>query len=104
ITSVTFGFPSANVPVLSHSATEILLNISIASPLLNSTPFDAPLPIPTIIAVGVANPRAHRHATTNIATAGMIAIAVAPAANTRYQVRNTDKAATITAYAKYPAT
>jgi len=54
------------------------------SPLLNSTPFDAAFPIPTIIAVGVASSRAHGQATTNIATAGMIAIAVAPAATTKY--------------------
>ena len=35
-----------------------------ASPLFIRTPFSAPFPVPTIIAVGVANPNAHGHAIT----------------------------------------
>src|SRR5699024_1545580 len=35
-----------------------------ASPLLIKTPFSAPLPVPTIIAVGVAKPKAHGQAIT----------------------------------------
>src|SRR5713226_9459521 len=104
MTSVTCGFPSVNVPVLSNTATEILFSSSIASPPLNITPFDAPLLIPTIIAVGVARPSAHGHATTSTATAGIIAAAATPCATTKYQIRKVDSATNITAYAKYPAT
>ncbi len=39
--------------------------LSKASPLLISIPFSAPLPVPTIIAVGVAKPKAHGQAITN---------------------------------------
>ena len=39
--------------------------VSKASPPLINTPFSAPFPVPTIIAVGVANPNAHGHAITS---------------------------------------
>ena len=39
--------------------------VSKASPLLIKTPFSAPLPVPTIIAVGVAKPSAQGQAITN---------------------------------------
>ena len=39
-----------------------------ASALLKSTPFDAPRPLPTIIAIGVARPREHGQAITKTAT------------------------------------
>ena len=103
MTSVSCGFPSVNVPVLSNIATEILFSSSIASPPLNITPFDAPLLIPTIIAVGVARPRAHGQATTSTATAGIIAALTTPCAITKYQTRKVDRATIMTAYAKYPA-
>jgi predicted nucleic-acid-binding protein len=41
---------------------------STSAPLM-STPIDAPRPVPTMIAVGVARPRAHGHATMSTATA-----------------------------------
>jgi indolepyruvate ferredoxin oxidoreductase len=104
ITSVTLGLPSVRVPVLSNIATETLLSVSMASPPLNMTPFDAPLPMPTIMAVGVASPRAQGHATTRIATAGIIAESGAPGDATKYHARNVAIATAITAYAKYPAT
>ena len=36
-------------------------------------PFDAPTPVPTITAVGVASPKAHGHAVTRTETPNMIA-------------------------------
>src|SRR6266571_3624493 len=37
-------------------------------------PCSAPLPVPTIMAVGVASPKAHGHATTSTATAATMAM------------------------------
>ena len=54
IISVTLGFPSVIVPVLSNTIVSILYVVSKASPPLINTPFSAPFPVPTIIAVGVA--------------------------------------------------
>src|SRR5690606_32273237 len=102
-TSVTLGLPFVSVPVLSNIATVALLNASMASPPLNITPFEAPLPIPTMTAVGVASPRAHGQATTNIATAGIIADARSPGTS-KYHAPNVVSATIITTYAKYPAT
>ena len=58
-TSVTDGFPSVIVPVLSITTVSTERNVSNASPDLTSIPFSAPLPVPTIIATGVASPSAH---------------------------------------------
>ncbi len=63
-TSVTTGLPSVIVPVLSNTTVWIFCVISNASPLLIKMPFSAPLPVPTIIAVGVAKPNAHGQAMT----------------------------------------
>ena len=58
-TSVTFGSPFVIVPVLS-SATICTFPVSSRdAAVLNSTPFLAPTPLPTMIATGVARPRAH---------------------------------------------
>ena len=65
IISVTLGFPSVIVPVLSNTIVSILYVVSKASPPLINTPFSAPFPVPTIIAVGVAKPNAHGHAITS---------------------------------------
>src|SRR3989339_1679175 len=62
--SVTSGFPLVSVPVLSNATAEILLAASNASPPLTSTPYSAPLPVPTIKDVGVAKPSAQGHAMT----------------------------------------
>ena len=67
-TSVTRGLPSVIVPVLSSTTTSSLCAVSSAAPSRMSTPFSAPLPVPTMIAVGVASPRAHGHAITSTAT------------------------------------
>ena len=65
ITSVTFGTPSVMVPVLS-SATMSTCPVSWRlSAVLKRIPFLAPTPLPTIIATGVASPRAQGQLTTN---------------------------------------
>ena len=45
-----------------------LCAVSRLSPPLISTPFSAPRPVPTMIAVGVASPRAQGHAMMRTAT------------------------------------
>ena len=67
--SVTSGFPSVIVPVLSKTIVFTLQRVSRGSPPLIKTPFSAHFPVPTIIAVGVANPNAHGQAIINTASA-----------------------------------
>ena len=55
-----------SVPVLSKTTAVNFSEISSASPFRISTPNSAPLPIPTVTAVGVASPRAQGQATTRI--------------------------------------
>ena len=64
IISVTTGLPSVIVPVLSNTIVSIWWVTSKASPPLINTPYSAPFPVPTIIAVGVASPNAHGQAIT----------------------------------------
>ena len=59
--SVTLGFPSVIVPVLSKTMVSIFPPISSASADLKRIPFSAPLPVPTIMATGVASPNAQGH-------------------------------------------
>ena len=66
--SVTAGWPFVIVPVLSKTTIETLPARSNASLVRNSTPISAPLPEPTITAVGVASPIAHGQAITSTAT------------------------------------
>ena len=72
-TAVTRGLPSVRVPVLSTTSVLTFSNRSSASAFLISTPTDAPLPTPTIIDIGVANPRAQGHAMIRTDTAAMSA-------------------------------
>ena len=67
-TSTTSGLPSVMVPVLSNMITLMFFACSRLSASLIRIPFSAPLPTPTIIAVGVANPNAHGQAITNTVT------------------------------------
>ena len=67
IISVTTGFPSVIVPVLSKTIVLIWCAVSNASPPFIRTPCSAPFPVPTIIAVGVASPNAQGHAITSTA-------------------------------------
>ena len=56
--SVTTGCPLVIVPVLSRTTTPVCPAISRDDAVLNRIPFFAPTPLPTIIATGVARPRA----------------------------------------------
>ncbi len=63
--AVTEGLPTVRVPVLSKSIALILPDFSSTSPPLIKIPISAPLPVPTIMAVGVASPKAQGHAITS---------------------------------------
>ena len=63
------GFPSVSVPVLSTTSVSTFSSRSSASAFWISTPADAPRPVPTMIAIGVARPSAHGHAMIRTATA-----------------------------------
>ncbi len=67
------GFPIVRVPVLSKITAFALFAVSRASPPLIRIPFVAPFPVPTIIAVGVAKPRAQGQAITRTETAAISA-------------------------------
>ncbi len=66
---VTSGRPSVMVPVLSKTIASTFFASSRLSASLIRMPFSAPLPTPTIIAVGVAKPKAQGQAITNTVTA-----------------------------------
>ncbi len=68
-TSVSSGLPLVIVPVLSSKTARAAWMRSRLSPPLMRMPCSAPLPVPTIMAVGVANPRAQGQATTRTVTA-----------------------------------
>ena len=59
IISVTAGVPLVIVPVLSSATISTLPVSSSEVAVLNRTPLFAPIPLPTIIATGVASPSAH---------------------------------------------
>ncbi len=65
--SITFGFPSVIVPVLSSTTVFTKCNNSRLSADLIKIPFSADFPVPTIIATGVAKPKAHGHEITRTA-------------------------------------
>ncbi|OPX70506.1 MAG: hypothetical protein A4E36_00474 [Methanoregulaceae archaeon PtaB.Bin009] len=89
--SVTAGFPLVRVPVLSKTTVFTWSAVSSASPFLTRTPSSAPLPTPTVTAVGVARPSAHGQATTRTETRAVRAKrSVEPI--TRYHTRNAAKA------------
>ena len=66
---VTFGLPSVNVPVLSTTSVSTFSMRSSAAAFLMSTPAEAPLPTPTMTAIGVARPSAHGQAMISTETA-----------------------------------
>ena len=63
--SVTLGVPSVRVPVLSRTMTRTSRIVWMAAPLRMRMPFSAPMPLPTIKAVGVASPSAQGQAMTS---------------------------------------
>ncbi len=70
---MTPGSPLVIVPVLSSTIVSTSFSVWIAAPLRTRTPFSAPIPVPTISAVGVASPSAQGQAMTSTATAAKIA-------------------------------
>ena len=66
---MTSGLPCVNVPVLSKAIALISLKVWTDSPLLIKMPLLAPIPLPTINAVGVPSPRAQGQAMTRTAVA-----------------------------------
>ena len=69
IQSTTEGRPSVSVPVLSMTTVSIRHSCSRAVASLIRIWFSAPLPMPTISAVGVASPSAQGQAMTSTETA-----------------------------------
>lgn len=66
IKSFTSGLPDVRVPVLSKTIVSIFYIFSRTSAPFINIPIDAAIPVPTITAVGVANPNAHGHAMTRV--------------------------------------
>ncbi len=62
-------FPSVKVPVLSTTSVSIFSKRSSASAFLIRIPVVAPLPIPTMIDIGVASPKAQGQAMIRTETA-----------------------------------
>jgi len=61
-TSMSAIWARVRVPVLSRTTVSIRLERSSTSPPLINTPIDAPRPVPTMMAVGVARAWAHGQA------------------------------------------
>ena len=68
-TATRLGLPSVRVPVLSMTTVSTFSKISRASASRISTPVAAPRPVPTMIDIGVARPRAQGQAIIRTATA-----------------------------------
>ena len=83
------------VPVLSRTTTDSSWARSSASLFLNRMPCSAPLPVPTMIAVGVARPSAQGQAMTNTATI-KIMLSVKPTRPTRSQPKKVSSAVPMT--------
>ena len=95
-TSVTLVSPSVKVPVLSSTTVCILQLRSNASALRIRMPCSAALPMPTMIAVGVARPIAQGQAITSTATVLRIAIASAGSGPKKNQAAHTTDATAMT--------
>ena len=65
--SVTFGSPLVIVPVLSSATISVFPAFSRETAVLNMIPCFAPIPLPTMIATGVASPSAHGQLMTSTA-------------------------------------
>ena len=80
--SVTSGLPLLSVPVLSKIIVSILFAASSGSPPRIKIPCSAPLPVATMMLVGVARPIAHGHAMTITDTNARTAkVTLAPSAS-----------------------
>ena len=94
-TSVTSGCPVVKVPVLSKITADSWSIFSRLAPPLIKIPLSAPMPVPTMIAVGVAKPNAQGQATTKTAIAkrklNRISSWITP-----YQIKNVEAAIAMT--------
>ncbi len=104
IISMSLGFPSVRVPVLSTTNVVMLPSISSASASLMSTPFCAPRPTPTMMDTGVARPSAQGHAMISTATALMSPWLSRGSLPQSAQMRKVRSAAIMTAGTKMPET
>ncbi len=100
--SVTAGVPRVMVPVLSRTTVSIFPACSRCSPPLISIPLAAPTPVPTMIAAGVASPRAQGQATTRTVT--MCIKELSKPAPLRYQPPKVSRETAIIAGTKTAAT
>ena len=100
--SVSVMRPLVSVPVLSSTTVSIRRERSSASPPRIRMPSCAPRPVPTRIAVGVANPSAHGHAMIKTATAATRPCVGLPAST--HQARKVRIAAPITTGTKIALT
>ena len=99
---VTFGSPSVIVPVLSNTTVFTKCNNSKFSADFINIPFSAPLPVPTIMATGVAKPNAQGHDITK--TAIPIVKANSKLCPTKIHIITVSIAMTITAGTNIPLT
>ena len=98
---IIVGRPSVIVPVLSNTTNETFPIFSRAEASLMRMWFSAALPMPTVIAVGVASPRAQGQAMTSTDTAQMIALGSNDEPPTASHIANVAKAMHTTTAAKY---
>ena len=87
-----FGFGMVSVPVLSTTIARILCRFSSADASFIRICFCAALPMPTMSAVGVANPIAQGQAMTSTATAERIACGSAALPPTAHHMQNVSRA------------
>jgi len=98
---VTAGWPWVRVPVLSTASTAIFSARSRASAFFTRMPALAPRPVPTMMAVGVARPRAQGQAMTSTATPFTRAVVKSPPSH--HQRAKVRAATAHTAGTKIPA-
>ena len=98
------GLPSVIVPVLSMISVFTLFISSIALASLTRTPAWAPRPVPTIMDIGVARPRAHGHAIISTETAFTNANMNAGSGPHNDHAAKVNRATPITIWTKYFAT
>ena len=99
----SLGFPSVNVPVLSNTRVSTFPSTSSASAFRTKTPAIAPRPVPTMIDIGVASPKAQGQAMINTATALTSAYASLGSGPHTAQTTAVTIEATTTSGTKYPA-
>ena len=93
-----------SVPVLSTTSTSTFSINSKPSASLINTPSRAPRPIPTIIEIGVAKPKAHGQAIINTETAATKPLAMPRLGLNKVQAMKAHRAERITAGTNQPDT